>query len=180
MPDKHLTPKQKRFIDFYILSGNASEAAIQAGYSKKAARFIGSENLTKPYIRKYYQDRIDKLDAATMMQQKEVLQRLTKIGRREEMETIVITVSHKVERWENVGTIEKPVYKKTTDTVDEPRAVEIPSKLSDAIRAMELIGKHLKMFTERFETDMRVTGLNELASILDVLSGPPDESIPEV
>ncbi len=42
-----LTPKQKAFADYYIQTGNATEAAIKAGYSKKTARFIGNENLTK-------------------------------------------------------------------------------------------------------------------------------------
>ena len=33
--DKKLTPKQKAFADYYIETGNATEAAIRAGYSKK-------------------------------------------------------------------------------------------------------------------------------------------------
>jgi phage terminase small subunit len=44
-----LTEKQKRFCDYYIETGNATEAAIRAGYSNKTARFIGAENLTKPF-----------------------------------------------------------------------------------------------------------------------------------
>jgi phage terminase small subunit len=42
------TTKQKLFIDAYC--GNASEAALKAGYSKKTAPFIGAENLKKPQI----------------------------------------------------------------------------------------------------------------------------------
>ena len=48
---KGLTQKQRRFIDEYIISGNATQAAIKAGYSKKTARKIGQENLTKPDIK---------------------------------------------------------------------------------------------------------------------------------
>lgn len=47
---KKLTPKQKAFADYYIQTSNASEAARLAGYSKKTARAIGRENLTKPAI----------------------------------------------------------------------------------------------------------------------------------
>ena len=47
MADK-LTEKQQRFVDAY--DGNATQAAIAAGYSKKTARMMGRENLTKPYI----------------------------------------------------------------------------------------------------------------------------------
>ena len=43
-----LTPLQQRFVDAY--DGNATQTAIAAGYSKKTARFMGHENLTKPHI----------------------------------------------------------------------------------------------------------------------------------
>lgn len=43
-----LTTKQKAFIQAYC--GNATEAALKAGYSKKTAAFIGAENLKKPQI----------------------------------------------------------------------------------------------------------------------------------
>ena len=43
-----LTAKQRAFVEFY--AGNATEAAIKAGYSKDTARSIGQENLTKPDI----------------------------------------------------------------------------------------------------------------------------------
>jgi len=45
-----LTPKQERFIEEYLISLNATDAAIKAGYSEKTATKIGSENLTKPDI----------------------------------------------------------------------------------------------------------------------------------
>ena len=52
-----LNPKQKAFADYYIETGNATEAAIRAGYSRKTARQIGCENLMKPYIREYIKQR---------------------------------------------------------------------------------------------------------------------------
>ena len=47
-----MTPKQKRFVDEYLIDLNATGAAILAGYSKRTARSIGDENLTKPDIKK--------------------------------------------------------------------------------------------------------------------------------
>ncbi len=47
---KNLTIKQNRFIHEYLLNGNATSAAKKAGYSKKTAREIGHENLTKPHV----------------------------------------------------------------------------------------------------------------------------------
>jgi len=45
-----LLPKQAAFVAEYLLCGNASKAALAAGYSPKTARKIGAENLTKPDI----------------------------------------------------------------------------------------------------------------------------------
>lgn len=46
MKKRKLTPKQQLFADEYIKSGNATDAAIKAGYSPKTARSIAQENLT--------------------------------------------------------------------------------------------------------------------------------------
>ena len=46
-----LTAKQKKFVDSYIADSNATKAALEAGYSKRTARFVGAENLTKPNIK---------------------------------------------------------------------------------------------------------------------------------
>lgn len=45
-----MTPKQERFVDEYLVDLNASQAAIRAGYSRRTARAIASENLAKPNI----------------------------------------------------------------------------------------------------------------------------------
>src|SRR5580704_12855584 len=45
-----MTPKQTRFVSEYLIDLNATKAAIRAGYSKKTAKSIGQENLTKPDI----------------------------------------------------------------------------------------------------------------------------------
>ena len=48
-----LTLKQSAFIKAYLLNGgNATQAAIKAGYSEKTAQAIGAENLTKPLSQK--------------------------------------------------------------------------------------------------------------------------------
>lgn len=45
-----LTPKQAAFVREYLVDLNASAAARRAGYSKRTARSVGQENLTKPAI----------------------------------------------------------------------------------------------------------------------------------
>jgi hypothetical protein len=54
-----LTSKQKNFIAEYLDTGNATEAAVRAykPVKRATARAIGSENLTKPNIRGFLEDR---------------------------------------------------------------------------------------------------------------------------
>lgn len=50
MSAENLTPKQQRFVEEYLKDLNATQAAIRAGYSEDSARQMGSENLSKPAI----------------------------------------------------------------------------------------------------------------------------------
>ncbi len=54
-----LTEKQKKFCDFYIQTGDATNSAIKSGYSKKTAYVIGYENLNKPHLKNYIKERND-------------------------------------------------------------------------------------------------------------------------
>jgi phage terminase small subunit len=56
-----MTPKQQRFVEEYCRDCNATQAAIRAGYGEKSARFVGHENLTKPYIQAAVQARLKEL-----------------------------------------------------------------------------------------------------------------------
>ena len=72
-----LTEKQKAFADYYITTLNATQSAIKAGYSKDTARVIGAENLSKPYISKYIQKRLEDKEDTRIAEQNEVLIFLT-------------------------------------------------------------------------------------------------------
>jgi len=72
-----LSNKQQAFISCYLTTWNASEAARLAGYSERSARFIGRENLTKPYIQAAIKARLDDLSVSS----DEVIVRLTDIAR---------------------------------------------------------------------------------------------------
>ena len=79
----NLTPKQKAFADYYIECGNSTEAARKAGYSEKASRFIGSENLTKPNISAYIAARMQAQNEARVASADEVLQFFSSVMRGE-------------------------------------------------------------------------------------------------
>lgn len=78
-----LTPKQKAFCDYYIETGNASEAARRAGYSEKTARAIGQENLTKPAVMAYISDRMKNQDRERVASADEVIAFYTAVMRGE-------------------------------------------------------------------------------------------------
>lgn len=76
-----MTPKQRAFCDYYLASGNATEAAEKAGYSQKTARSIGAENLTKPDIKQYITEHMEKDHENRIADAEEILQYLTNVIR---------------------------------------------------------------------------------------------------
>ena len=86
-----LSVKQQKFADNYIETGNATQSAIDAGYSKKTAAVIASENLTKPNIREYIDKRMKEAANARIMDAQEALELLTKIAKGEEKETVIVS-----------------------------------------------------------------------------------------
>lgn len=73
-----LTIKQAAFVESYLQCFNATQAAIEAGYSEKTARSIGSENLTKPDIWEAIETELK----ASAMTSEEVLMRLAELARK--------------------------------------------------------------------------------------------------
>ncbi|EPD25402.1 terminase small subunit [Lactiplantibacillus plantarum] len=87
---RKLTPKQQRFADEYIKSGNAADAARKAGYSKRSARSVGQENLTKPDIKQYIDEQMAEIASKRIMDATEAVELLTSIARGETKETVYI------------------------------------------------------------------------------------------
>lgn len=85
-----LTEKQKRFVDFYVETGNATEAAKRAGYAQKAAYAIGAENLRKPQIVAAIKARLDAMASKRIATATEVMQFLTSAMRGEVQEEVVV------------------------------------------------------------------------------------------
>jgi phage terminase small subunit len=73
---KKLTAKQQRFVDEYLVDLNATQAAIRAGYSAKAAASIGEENLRKPEIQAAIQQRMRAIQERTEVTAEKVVREL--------------------------------------------------------------------------------------------------------
>lgn len=87
---QRLTRKQRLFIDHYVSTWNATDAAICAGYSKKTAYSIGSENLTKDYIVAEVEKRISQLSEKPLAYAKSALQDLRYPKKRDRSETLYV------------------------------------------------------------------------------------------
>ena len=102
-----LTARQKKFADNYIKTGNATQSAIDAGYSKKTAKSVGSENLTKPDIKAYIAEKMREIESDRIMGAQEALEFLTNVVRGKELETKVVTTQF------DVSTVKVPADVKT-------------------------------------------------------------------
>lgn len=138
-----MTPRQKKFCDEYLISGNATDAAVKAGYSRKTAKQMGSENLAKPDIRAYIDEQLEQLHSEKIADATEVLQYLTAVMR---------------------GTHTEEVPLLCGDGMQTLAPKEVGAK--DRLKAAELIGKRLGMFTDRVGIDgvvpVVITGADQL------------------
>lgn len=137
---KNLTEKQKRFADLYVETLNATQSYMQAYPTVKkeaSAAASASKLLRNPKLSDYIKARLKEIEDKRIMDLTELMQRLTEIGRGESTEKVVT----------NQGDV-----------------IEVPSKTSDRIKAMELIGKRYSAWTDRKEVsgDLEINiGLGE-------------------
>lgn len=134
---RKLTPKQKRFVEEYLVDLNATQAAIRAGYSQRTAGQIGEQNLKKLEIKQAIQEAQSKRAERTELTQDYVIQELIKV--------VEVCTGQK-------ETVITEVLKNTMDNTVHAHDTE--RKLYDASaanRALELLGKHLGMFKDKVE-----------------------------
>ena len=125
-----MTDKQKRFCEEYLIDCNATQAAIRAGYSAKTAKVIGAENLTKPDIKNYIDERMQQLQSETIASAEEVLKYLTSVVRGESRSTEIVVEG-------------------TGDGCSEARTMLKEPSEKERLKAAELLGKRYALFTDR-------------------------------
>lgn len=102
-----LTEKQKKFADYYIELGNATQAAIKAGYSAKYANTNASKLLQNTTIKSYIDERMEQLASKRIMSAQEAVELLSSIARAEITERVVVSTPMGVEE------VDKPPDLKT-------------------------------------------------------------------
>ena len=124
MTSKRLTAKQSAFVDEFLVELNGTQAAIRAGYGAKSAKVTASQNLTKPNLVAALQDAMAERAKKLKVKQEWVLEKLVENVERAMQVTEVL------------------------DREGEPTGVFVYQG-AVANKALELIGRHLGMFSDK-------------------------------
>ena len=127
-----MTEKMKRFCDEYLIDLNGTQAAIRAGYSKKSADRVACENLQKPVIREYIDERMAQLQSEKIASAEEVLRYLTSVVRGETQSEVTVI--------EGIG-----------EGCSEARNMEKAPDEKERLKAAELLGKRYGLFTDKVD-----------------------------
>lgn len=125
-----MNAKQKRFCDEYLIDCNATKAAIRAGYSEKTAKQMGAENLSKPDLRAYIDEQLERLHNEKTADAQEVMEYLTAVMRGEHTEQVLKLIGKGVQTITNIDVSAK-----------------------ERLKAAELIGKRYGLFTDKIGLD---------------------------
>jgi phage terminase small subunit len=145
-----LKAKQAMFILQYMVDKNAAQAAIRAGYTKATA----GQLMADPEIKKEIARLIDGQKQKLIMQADEVLEALTKIARSDvrQLYTDDNTLKAIPSISDDVAfSISEVSTKEIVDKNGNLKGYNRSVKMHSKTQALDLIGKHYKLFTEKHE-----------------------------
>lgn len=152
-----LTAKQSAFVDEYLVDLNATRAATRAGYSAKTAHRIGAENMQKPAVLAALADRLAARRARVEVTQDMVVDELRKLAffdarkffDREGRPLALVDLDD-----DTAGAVVGlEVFEEFAGVGEDREKVgEVKKyKLADKTKAIELLGRHLQMFTDNLK-----------------------------
>ncbi len=142
-----MTRKQKIFADEYLIDLNATRAYKVAYPSVKndaTAAAAAARLLRNVKVREYIEKRLAEKEDALIAKQDEVLQTLTRVLRRQEPDTVVVTCKERRSGYDENG-------KKVIVEKEVPQLVQVPTRVSDLNKAAELLGKRYGLYTDKIE-----------------------------
>ena len=166
-----LTPKQRLFVQEYLIDLNATQASIRAGYSVKNAEFQAHCLLKNPKVKYAIELAMYEREQRTKVTQDRVIEELAKIA--------FINATDVVNSYD--ASLHNGAAREDTAAISSIRVRRIPSKdgmgiereikLHDKIRALELLGKHLGLFNDK----LNITA-DAVVRIVDDLSDSKDDA----
>lgn len=163
-----LTPKQKIFVNEYLVDLNATKA-YKAAYASckkdETARVNASKLLTKANIRSYIDERMKDREKRTEITQDKVLREFAKIGFANITDYLEVEVkgSYKAVNIKPTRDIQNDKVAAIASIKQGANGIEI--KLHDKVKALEDIGRHLGMFKDKVELSGKVS--NEVNIVID-------------
>lgn len=171
--ERGLTPRQAAFVDEYVKTGNGRQSAIAAGYSNNRAEVEAGRLLTNAAIKELIDlKRAEKskragIDAAWLLKRlaEEAEAKISDLYNKETGQ--LLPVHEWPEIWQK-GLVAGVEVQELFEGFGKDRTwignlVKI--KVSDRVRRLELIGKHIGV--NAFQENVKVSGLGDLASRLD-------------
>ena len=168
-----MNQKQKAFATEYVIDYNATQAAIRAGYSKKTAYSMGQRLLKNVEVKKMIQELEEAASERTSITKDMVLKELAKIAFVDPRKLVDEEGRLKDIRFLDPDTATAlssvDIYEEFNYNGDEKELMGYTKKYKwfDKLRALEMLGKHLGMFTDKVHVEGTVdTGSDKLANIL--------------
>lgn len=162
--NKNLTPKQAEFVRQYLIDLNASKAAIRAGYKEKWAAVNCDKLLKNTNVKASIQEEMAKRAERTEITQDMVVKELARIGFADMSDFVTIDDGGMIQA-NPLDTLEegksriirkvreKRVIKSTAEG-DHVLDATYEFELCDKVKSLELLGKHLGMFTEKRDINL--------------------------
>ena len=155
------TPKKKVFADEYLKDLNGTQAAIRAGYSEKTANEQAARLLADVSVKEYIQQKMKKREERTEITADMVLKELARIG---------FADLRKLASWSPGGVMVRSSEELSDDEVaivseisqtETEHGTTVKVKMHDKIKALDKIGQHLGMWTNKLELscELQVPGL---------------------
>jgi len=143
-----LTKRQQRFVEEYLIDLNATQAAIRAEYSIKNADKIGPGLIGKSRVKEAIEKALAARSRRTGITQDRVLNELAKVAFLNA--TDVINMDEAAVRCDanRDDTAAIASIKVKTIPTEAGNIVEREIKTYDKIKALELIGKHIGLFSD--------------------------------
>ena len=162
-----LSDQRLKFVDEYLVDLNATQAAIRAGYSKKGASVRGSELLANRKIAELIQKGVDRVSLRAEIKAADVVSELAKIGFSNMTNYIRVTSDGDpyIDLSELTEDQAAAISAVTCEDFTEGRGEDarnvrkVTFKLADKRAALVDIGKHLGMFVDRVQQEVKVTGV---------------------
>ncbi len=156
-----------QFCREYIKDFNATQAAIRAGYSKKTAFTIGSENLKKPYVQACLQELQKKLALESKITLERIEKELSLIAFADMRDYVDISEDGVVtpKLWDGMpedasrAVAEIKEVRRIMGSGEGGKEIILECRLGykhwDKLKALELLGKQRGMFRESLDVNIK-------------------------